>query len=62
MRTTLHDGFVVEILVVVQAPDRAAAERIGEDVRKAALRTNVRVRDGRIDNVIVTDVRADSDD
>lgn len=53
--------FVIELLLGVSAPTLAAADRLAEDARKVVLRTNVRIRDGRINNVIVADVRGDDD-
>jgi hypothetical protein len=45
--------FFIEFIVECVAPDEQAAQRIANDVHDAALHTNCRIRDGRIDKVLV---------
>ena len=54
--------FTVELILAVRAPDYDAALRIGTEAAKSARRTNVHIRDGRIDNALVSEIRSDDDD
>jgi hypothetical protein len=44
--------FHIEFIVECIAPSEEAARKITADVTEAALRTNVRFRDGRIERVL----------